>query len=628
MINDMALRLSVAAFEGIFIFVFLAALLHQRNKIGDFAFGMSFCAVLFFGCIAAAADLKLPWPGGVETDFRQTVIQIPLMTLFLLTFISCGVLKSQQLLIGAVCAYLLFIFFSASVNLQCSFLPEDNIRAVIFLLLSKVKDSVNVNAVCNLLAFFTVPMFYSAFPRWKFRFFQIALALTCAQTVALIPVMILKNINGEKLLMFHPVNAIALISILIMALLLSIYLRLLGKELPMHKSGVFDFMFAFFGSYSRVMELEEDLSRWENRYHLVLQHTADAVVICDVTGKITEANIAAGKIFANGNADILIGKELYSLFTPDIPLTPELAVLKPQYFNCSVKSGDTEKYLSASITPVHLKKQLLMVMVARDFTAERVLAEEKEQLTEQLINSQRMESLGVLAGGIAHDFNNYIHAILGHADVAMMISGDDREKVESHLRKITSIAEKAGKLTSQLLGFARKGKYHIVEIDIKELLEDCTGLLEPLRLQDISLRSKELKHVTIHGDQLQMQQVVMNLLINALDAVENAPDKIISLSSGSAVSAPLPFNPPPDRSDAHADGFIYFAIRDNGNGMSEETKRKIFEPFFTTKPVGQGTGMGLAMVYGTVTHHKGWIELESDPEHGTCFCVFLPGHTV
>ena len=108
----MALRLSVAAFEGIFIFVFLAALLHQRNKIGDFAFGMSFCAVLFFGCIAAAADLKLPWPGGVETDFRQTVIQIPLMTLFLLTFISCGVLKSQQLLIGAVCAYLLFIFFS------------------------------------------------------------------------------------------------------------------------------------------------------------------------------------------------------------------------------------------------------------------------------------------------------------------------------------------------------------------------------------------------------------------------------------------------------------------------------------------------------------------------------------
>ena len=117
----------------------------------------------------------------------------------------------------------------------------------------------------------------------------------------------------------------------------------------------------------------------------------------------------------------------------------------------------------------------------------------------------------------------------------------------------------------------------------------------------------------------------MNLLINATDAVSSCSgEKILTVYAGPALSAPLKFSPPPEYTGAEAADFVSFAVSDNGCGIDGETQRKIFEPFFTTKPTGQGTGMGLAMVYGTVTHHKGWIQLESSPGKGTTFCVFFP----
>jgi signal transduction histidine kinase len=129
----------------------------------------------------------------------------------------------------------------------------------------------------------------------------------------------------------------------------------------------------------------------------------------------------------------------------------------------------------------------------------------------------------------------------------------------------------------------------------------------------------------MQGDQIQMQQVVLNLLINALDATaENKKERIIELRAGAAVNAPLKFLAPVENSDAKAEDYLYFAVRDNGSGMDENIKRKVFEPFFTTKPVGSGTGMGLAMVYGTVTHHRGWIQLQSSLGEGTLFCFFFP----
>ncbi len=622
--NEMTLRLCLALLGEVFIFVLLAALDNQRKRIGVAALLMAFCTTLLFGSIATAAGLQLPWFNGKNADFTTVAVHPPLLAAFLLIYISRGVLKSQRLLIGTVCAYLLFIYFAMLVRLHCSFLPEAPGRAMIFSLLDEIKEAVNFNAVSFLLAFFTVPVFYSLYSRLKWQIFRISAALFCAQTVALLPGMILRHIDGEAVSMWDSPVQMTFLSLLLMSVILSIYLRLQGRDLPGHKSGVFDFIFAFFGSYGRIRELEEDLSSWENRYHLVLEQSAEAIVISDSSGIVTEANIAAKKIFGSNRFNNLIGRDIFELFTPDTPVSAVQVSGRPLYFNCTVGEGDSARMLSASLSPVRLKKRHLLVMAARDITAERKLAAEKEQLAGQLIHAQRMESLGVLAGGIAHDFNNFIHAILGHADVAMLMCRGDADKVDSHLRKITSIAEKAGELTSQLLGFARQGKYHVVDIEINALLDECAGLLDPGRSCGVLLRRDFNGTVFIRGDRLQMQQVVTNLLINALDAVQELPEKVITLSSGDAADAPLKFSPPPDSENAVVDRYVYFAIRDNGYGMDDATRSKIFEPFFTTKPVGQGSGMGLAMVYGTVNHHRGWIQLDSAPGRGTVFCVFMP----
>ena len=620
--GDPMILLTVAAMGQVFLFVLFAALDHQRRRIGGAALTMAFCATLFFGCMATAAGLRLPLPWGGSANYSQTIVHLPLLTAFLMIFIVRGVLDSQRLLIGALVSYLLFIFFSKLVSLQCASLPESQLRGALYTMLSEVSGAVNFNAVSDLIACFTVPTFY-ALSRWlRLRFFRIVFALTGAQLAAAVPELVLMRIGGRFAIPWPTVLAAA-VSILALSLMLAVYLRLLGQDVQEGKTGVFDFLFAFFGSYGRIRELEKDLSSWENRYRLVLHHTAEVVIMCGEDGAVAEANIAARRLFGANN---LIGRDLFSLFVPETPVTAAEAADKPVYFNCVVKRDEGDATLSASLSPVRVRDRLLLVMVARDTTAERKLAAEKAALADQLVHAQRMESLGVLAGGIAHDFNNYIHAILGHSDVALMMGLNDTEKTASHLRKIAAIAEKAGKLTAQLLGFARQGRYNVVELEGRELLEECSALLDPGRMRDVTVRSSYPERAVMRGDLLQMQQMVMNLLINALDAMENNADgKVLTLSAGAAVHAPLPFTPPPDREGAAEEDFIHIAVGDNGSGMDEATRAKIFEPFFTTKPTGQGTGMGLAMVYGTVAHHKGWIQVKSAPGAGTTFCIFLPG---
>jgi PAS domain S-box-containing protein len=545
---------------------------------------------------------------------------------FLMVYITMGVLKAQRLLLGIMCSFLLYIYFAMLLKIQCSKIPDDALRDVVHLLLEHGTASVNLSAVSNLISFFTIPLIYSSVPAKIGRTWRIMLALTGSLALGMIPETALCWINNS----IHDLPWQGMVMTLISApgggLLLSLYLTMLEKELP-DDSGKLDFLFAFFGSYGRVKELENDLSNWEDRYQSILRNTAEMVIMCDAGGVIQEVNIAAQRIFGVKSNAAMIGKELFGMLEEvDPPRDLHTAADGVISFNCTVNSGGEHKIISATLSPIHLREQLLLVMVGRDITGEVMLAKEKEELTEQLMHSQRMESLGMLAGGIAHDFNNCIHAIMGHADVAAMLYTNDPEKISSHLQKISTIAEKAGKLTSQLLGFARKGKYNVVDIDLAELLEECTGLLDPFRMRGVEIKSNYPSHpAVIRGDQLQMQQVVLNLLINAADATSaNEGAKIITLSAGKAVNAPLPFTPPADRPDEAESEYLFFAVQDNGSGMDEVTRKKIFEPFFTTKPVGSGTGMGLAMVYGTVTHHRGWIQLESTPGKGTLFCFFFP----
>ncbi len=625
----MVLQIVTAVLELLFIFVILAALCHQRERIGVAPVTMAFCTVMLFGTLMNAAEFFIPLPWGGELNAAQVIIFLPLLAAFLMVYITMGVLKAQRLLLGAVCSFLLYLYFIMMIKVQCSSMEQGALKDIVLILLADGTASVNLSAVANLIAFFTVPILYSMFPVRLWRTLRIIFAMELALILGMIPEAAVLFLNGSWEAFPLP-SVITLLAVTpAMGFILSLYLAFLQKEIPDNSRRTFDFVFAFFGSYSRVKELENDLSSWANRYHQILRHTAEAVVMTDERGVIQEVNIAACQLFGCRHASSLIGRDLRSRLHNITPSETrwEDAVNGAIYFDCTVNpESKDEKIISASVSPVKINKRMLLVMIGRDITEEITLAKEKEELAEQLMHSQRMESLGMLAGGIAHDFNNCIHAIMGHADVASLICANSPEKVANHLEKIGSIAEKAGKLTSQLLGFARKGKYLVVEIDLKQLLEECTGLLDPYRVRGVDFVNRySADDLVIMGDQIQMQQVVLNLLINALDATLcNEGERVITVSAGLAVNAPCPFAPVPDFSDAKVEDYLFAAVTDNGSGMDEETKKKIFEPFFTTKPVGSGTGMGLAMVYGTVTHHKGWIQLQSVQGKGTTFCIFLP----
>ena len=623
----MDLQIATAFLQLLFIFVILAALCHQRNRIGVAPVTMSFGAVMFFGTLMSAAEVCAPLPWGGQINIAQFSVFLPLLTAFLMVYITMGVLKAQRLLLGIMICFLLYIYFGMLIKMQCRNMPPGALRDVVMIMLNDGTASVNLSAVSNLISFFTVPLLYSFMPRKIGRTGRIVAALFLAVLLGLIPEAVLYKLGSSNGSSSYQGMLTILAVAPLLGVLLSFYLTVLAREVTDTGGGKWDFLFAFFGSYSRVKELEDDLSNWENRYHLILRHTAEMVVMTDGNGVIQELNIAAGKIFGVRNISALIGRNLFDMLCriePEEDLRH--AVDHPLSFNCVINSGDTEKILSASLSPVHLKSRLLLVLVGRDITGEITLAREKEELSEQLMHSQRMESLGMLAGGVAHDFNNCIHAIMGHADVVSMLYAGDPEKVSSHLKKISSIAEKAGKLTSQLLGFARKGKYNVVDIDLVNLLNESISLLDPMRRQDVDIKCDFASGpLLIRGDLIQMQQVVLNLLINALDATSGNPgERILNLSAGHAADAPLKFTPPSDNPEAEADKYLYFAVKDNGSGMDADTKKRIFEPFFTTKPVGAGTGMGLAMVYGTVTHHRGWIQLDSMIGKGTIFCFFFP----
>ena len=266
----------------------------------------------------------------------------------------------------------------------------------------------------------------------------------------------------------------------------------------------------------------------------------------------------------------------------------------------------------------------MLLLLARDITEESKLAKEKVKLGEQLAHSQRLEAVGKLAGGIAHDFNNYIHAILGHLDLVRMMFETEDETVNKHLEKIGEISEQAGELTSKLLGFARKGKYQEHEVDLNELVEKAVDLFMPRSKKNLELKlGLRPEKMLIRGDSVQLQQVLLNLMLNAMDAMKDMPIRSkLRIVVDKASNCRIQLLPP--SKDTDIDSFYVICVKDNGVGIDPDTMKHIFDPFFTTKPTGEGTGMGLAMVYGTITNHLGWVQVVSKINKGTKFYLFLP----
>lgn len=276
---------------------------------------------------------------------------------------------------------------------------------------------------------------------------------------------------------------------------------------------------------------------------------------------------------------------------------------------------DTEVFVQVTLNPVqdHTGK-IALIAVLTDAT-------ELKTLEAQFVQSQKMQAIGELAGGVAHDFNNLLTAISGHCDL-LLLRHDQGDPDYADLVQIHQNANRAAALVGQLLAFSRKQTLRPEVLDLRDTLADLTHLLNRLVGEKISLTlNHEPVQQTIRADKRQLEQVLMNLVVNARDAMRRGGEIVIS-TEGLVLAKPVER----DRVMLPAGSYVSVKVTDQGHGIPADKLQKVFEPFYTTKRTGEGTGLGLSTAYGIIKQSGGYIFVDSVVGQGTCFTLLFPGH--
>ena len=277
------------------------------------------------------------------------------------------------------------------------------------------------------------------------------------------------------------------------------------------------------------------------------------------------------------------------------------------------RGGDDARRILLNTAPIYAEGGELLagVIVFTDVTRQR-------EMELQLRQSEKMQAIGKLAGGIAHDFNNQLAGIMGYAELLKLNPVSDESK--KYAEMICLAAQRAADLTNELLAFARKGRYRMQPVDLNLLIDEVTALLSRTIDKRISIESDRCEEAAVMGDPTQLQNALLNIAINARDAMPKGG----VLAFRTRVAQIEPHDE--DQADAALEPgeYVRLDISDTGVGMDEEVRQRIFEPFFTTKSSGEGTGMGLAAVYGTIQSHKGHVSVRTAPGEGTVFSILLP----
>lgn len=325
--------------------------------------------------------------------------------------------------------------------------------------------------------------------------------------------------------------------------------------------------------------------------------------------------------------DALIGKQVKDLLPPEtyefsLPFIDRALAGNEVLYESKMRlPNGMVKYFSTHLVPNRSSTDEVTgyYVLVSDITERKQAEEERKRVESQLQQAQKMEAIGTLAGGIAHDFNNLLTGILGHANLLRLNHQPDT-KVYEAAKTIERAAERAAELTQQLLGFARRGKYQIQSVNIHEQIQEVIRLLGRTIDKRICVSQRFIPGTPlVKGDPGQLQQVLMNLAINARDAMESGGELsfetgIVNIDEGYCQA----------HVEAKVGQYLLIAVTDTGFGIPSEQLGRIFEPFYTTKEQGKGSGMGLAMVYGIVKNHEGFVNVYSEVGHGTTFKIYLP----
>jgi PAS domain S-box-containing protein len=364
---------------------------------------------------------------------------------------------------------------------------------------------------------------------------------------------------------------------------------------------------------------ESSLSRLAS----IVDSSEDAIMSADLNGVILTWNAAAERILGYAATEV-IGKNIALIVPPEI-IDEEVRILKHLKEGGSLRHFETTRVrkdgkrlnVSLTISPVRDANGVIVAAsgIVRDIT-------EPKLMEEQLRQTAKLESLGVLAGGIAHDFNNLLAGILGNASMASDILPQENP---AHLMiaEVIKATERAANLTRQLLAYSGKGKYVIEPLDISGLCHDMIVLVKASVPKNVHVRLKLAPDLPpVIADATQLQQLVMNLLINAAEAVGDQPGVVDVATAERQVDDAYIAATPLSGQGVTADNYVLLEVRDNGCGMDAATVAKIFDPFFTTKFTGRGLGLSAAL--GIVRSHKGLIRVESSPGEGSVFTILLP----
>lgn len=371
---------------------------------------------------------------------------------------------------------------------------------------------------------------------------------------------------------------------------------------------------------------EEELRSRDEHIHRLLSFTEEGIYGIDLDGRCTFCNISCLKMLGYEKEDQLLGVRMHDLIhhtTPDGSPAPFDTSKIRLSFRSEIKVHvDNEVFwrTDGSSFPVEYWSH---PVYEQDRPCGAVVTfldiSHRKQLEDQLIQAQKMESIGRLAGGIAHDFNNLLTPIIGYSEF-LKEDLPDNDPATLKAERILKAANRAQNLVQQLLSFSRKQIMELKPININQIISAFHDIVRRTVRENIEIRLhlSEGKHA-VHGDKNQIEQVIMNLVVNAQDAI--ADSGIITVETAQVL---LDDEYACHHAEVTPGHYLMLAVTDTGCGMDRETRQRIFEPFFTTKGIGKGTGLGLATVYGIVRQHGGNIWVYSEPGAGTTFKVYFP----
>lgn len=379
----------------------------------------------------------------------------------------------------------------------------------------------------------------------------------------------------------------------------------------------------------RTIELEkvnDDLKKSEEKYRSILENIEEGYFEVDLNGNLTFLNNSLCKLVELSNEELIgMNNREYT--------TSETAKKMFDTFNKVYSTGEPVNLVDYEVARKNGSKAMLSLSVSlmrddqknpigfrgvvRDVSSKRKAEQEKRKLEAQLNQAQKMESIGTLAGGIAHDFNNLLMSIQGKISI-MLFHMDADNKNYKRLRDIEGYIQNGSDLTRQLLGFARGGKYEVKTTNLNGLIESTSKMFSGTKKEIKIHKNYGANLMDVDVDQGQINQVLLNLYVNAWQAMPNGGDLYVQTENY------LIDDKNAKTYHVEPGKYVKASITDNGIGMNEETMNKIFDPFFTTKEINRGTGLGLASAYGIIRNHKGAITVYSEKGKGTTFNIYLP----